>query len=342
ESLSLASGGSMKIDNSYNKWRIAGSFFRFNYNYKERYLVEVNGRLDGSSKFPVNEQVGFFPSVSAAWRLTEEPFWKANPKGISNLKIRGSYGSLGNGNVAPYSFMELFNIQTMARLISGQLQQATSIPPVIPDGLTWETATTGNIGLDLGVLNNRLEFTGDAYVRKTKNMFATGVDLPAVFGAAAPRGNYADMTTRGWEISLGWRDQFALGQKPFRYGIKATLSDNKSVIDKYTNADKNLGGINSTNTPYYVGMTVGEIWGFETEGFFTLEDDIQKHASQDRFTPSATKLWLPGDIKFKDLNGDGEISTGENRVDDHGDRKIIGNTSPRYAFSLNLNGDWNG
>lgn len=342
QSLSLATGGSVQIDNDYNKWRIAGTFFRFNYNYKERYLVEVNGRLDGSSKFPENEQVGFFPSVSAAWRLTEEPFWKGDPKGISNLKIRGSYGSLGNGNVAPYSFMELFNIQTMSRLISGQLQQSTSVPPVIPDGLTWETATTGDIGLDLGLLNNRLEFTGDAYVRKTKNMFATGIDLPAVFGATAPRGNYADMTTRGWEISLSWRDQFSLANKPFRYSIKATLSDYLSKIDKYTNENKNLGSINSVNTPYYVGMTVGEIWGFETEGFFTSEEDIQKHASQDRFTPSATKLWLPGDIKFRDTNGDGEVSSGENTVDKPGDRRVIGNLTPRYAFSFNIGGEWNG
>lgn len=342
QSLSLASGGSVKIDNDYNKWRIAGSFFRFNYSYKDRYLLEINGRVDGSSKFPENEQIGFFPSLSAAWRLTEESFWKADPKGISNIKIRGSYGSLGNGNVSPYAFMELYNIQTMSRLISGNLQQATSVPPVIPDGLTWETATTGNIGLDLGFLDNRLEFTGDAYVRKTKNMFATGIDLPGVFGAAAPRGNYADMTTRGWEISLHWRDQVNLSQKPFRYGIKVTLADHKSVIDKYTNEDKNLGALNNPNTPYYEGMTLGEIWGFETEGFFTSQDDIDKHVKQNRFSASSTKTWLPGDIKFKNLNNDDEISSGENRVGNPGDRKIIGNQTPRYAFSINLNGEWNG
>lgn len=342
ESLGLATGGSVKISNDYNKWRIAGTFFRFNYNYNERYLLEVNGRLDASSKFPENEQIGFFPSVSAAWRLSEESFWKLNPNGISNVKIRGSYGSLGNGNVSPYAFMELFNIQTMSRLISGNLQQSTSVPPVIPDGLTWETATTADIGLDLGFLNNRLEFTGDIYNRKTKNMFATGVDLPGVFGATPPRGNYAEMTTKGWEISLSWKDQFNLGQKPFRYNVRATLSDYKSTIDKYTNVDKNLGAVNSVNTPYYEGMTLGEIWGFETEGFFTSMEDIENHASQDRFAASSTKTWLPGDIKFRDANKDGEISTGKNRVDDPGDRRIIGNLTPRYAFSLNVGGEWKG
>ncbi len=342
ESLSLTDGGGVTIDNSYNKWRIAGGFFRFNYNFKERYLVEVNGRLDGSSKFPVKQQWGFFPSISAGWRISEEPFWKMNDNGLSNLKLRASYGSLGNGNVSPYTFMELFNIRTMGRLIRGTLNQETSSPAVIPNGLTWETATTTDIGLDLGALKNRLQFTGDAYIRKTKNMFAIGVDLPAVFGATPPKGNYADMTTRGWELSLSWQDEFRVGEQPFHYNIKATLSDYLSKIDRYTNPKKDLGSNWDARFNYYPGMTLGEIWGYVTEGFFTSKEDINKHADQNLYSPSATKTWLPGDIKFKDLNNDGVISYGDNTVDNPGDRKIIGNTTPRYAFSLNLGADWHG
>ncbi len=342
ESLSLTDGGGVAIDNSYNRWRIAGGFFRFNYNFKERYLVEVNGRLDGSSKFPINQQWGFFPSISGGWRISEEPFWKMSDKGLSNLKLRASYGSLGNGNVAPYTFMELFNIRTMNRLISGTLNQETSSPAVIPNGLTWETATTTDIGMDLGALEDRLQFTGDVYVRKTKNMFAVGVDLPAVFGATPPKGNYADMTTRGWELSLSWQDQFRVGGKPFHYNIKATLSDYLSKIDSYTNPKKDLGSSWDARFNYYPGMTLGEIWGYVTEGFFTSQEDINKHADQNLYSPSATKTWLPGDIKFKDLNNDGVISYGDNTVNNPGDRKIIGNTTPRYAFSLTLGGDWHG
>ncbi len=342
ESLSLTNGGGITIDNSYNKWRIAGGFFRFNYNYKERYLMEVNGRLDGSSKFPVSQQWGFFPSISAGWRISEEPFWTVSDKALSNVKLRLSYGSLGNGNVAPYTYQELFNIRTMDRLINGTLNQETSNPAVIPNGLTWETATTANLGLDLSALKDRLKFTGDAYIRKTKNMFAVGVDLPAVFGATPPKGNYADMTTKGWELNLGWQDQFIVGEKPFHYSIRATLSDYLSKIDRYTNPKKDLGSHWDARFNYYPGMTLGEIWGYVTEGFFTSKEDIQKHADQNLYSPSSTKTWLPGDIKYKDLNGDGIISYGDNTVNDPGDRKIIGNMNPRYAFSLNLGADWNG
>lgn len=341
ESLSLTNGGGITIDNNYNKWRVAGGFFRFNYNYNERYLLEVNGRLDMSSKFPTNQQWGFFPSVSAGWRITQEPFWKVSTKAISNLKLRASYGSLGNGNVPPYTYQELFNIYTMNRLIRGTINQATNSPAVIPDGLTWETSTTTDFGLDLEVLDSRLQFTGDVYIRKTKDMFAVGLDLPATFGATPPKGNYADMTTRGWELSLGWNDGFSLGNKPFRYNIRATLSDYVSTIDRYTNPKKDLGSAWDARYNYYPGMTIGEMWGYETEGFFTSEEDIQSHADQNLYSPSSTKTWLPGDIKFKDLDGDGIISYGDNTVNDPGDRKIIGNSSPRYAFGLNLGADWN-
>src|SRR5680860_924975 len=128
--------------------------FRFNYNYNERYLVEVNGRLDMSSKFPTNQQWGFFPSISAGWRITQEPFWNVSTNAISNLKLRASYGSLGNGNVAPYTYQELFNIYTMNRLVGDTINQATSSPAVIPNGLTWETSTTTDFGLDLEVLDS--------------------------------------------------------------------------------------------------------------------------------------------------------------------------------------------
>lgn len=298
--------------------------------------------MDGSTKFPVNQQWGFFPSVSGGWRVSEEPFWKVNPKAITDLKIRASYGSLGNGNVASYTYRELFNIVQMDRLIGGALNQKTSVPPVIPDGLTWETSTTSNLGVDMGALDGRLRFTGDAYIRKTSDMFAVGIDLPGIFGATPPKGNYADMTTKGWEISLSWQDKFTVGNKPFNYNVRFTMADYLSKIDKYSNPEKDLGNYYDARANYYEGMTIGEIWGYVTEGFFTSEEDVKNHASQKLYFASNSGTWLPGDIKFKDLNNDGVIDYGTNKAGDPGDRKIIGNTTPRYTYSFNLGADWNG
>lgn len=342
ENINMTNGTGIMLQGDYEKWRIAGGFFRLNYALKDRYLLEVNGRVDGSTKFPTNEQWGFFPSVSGGWRLSEEAFWKVNPNIFSDMKIRLSYGSLGNGNINSYLYRELFRISQMSRLINGTLNQKTSSPSIIPDGLTWETSTTANIGLDFGSLGGRLRFSGDAYIRETKDMFAAGIDLPAIYGADPPKGNYADMTTKGWELSISWRDKFMLAQKPFTYDIRFTLSDYLSKIDKYTNPEKDLGGNHDARVNYYEGMTVGEIWGYVTEGFFTSQEDIDKHASQNLYYSSNSKTLLPGDIKFKDLNGDGVIDYGTNKVDDPGDRKVIGNTTPRYTFSLNLGADWNG
>ena len=340
--INLANGNGITVESNYEKWRIAGGFFRLNYAFNDRYLLEVNGRLDGSTKFPVDQQWGFFPSVSAGWRISEEPFWKVNTKVFSDLKLRMSYGSLGNGNVASYAYQELFRISTMNRLIQGALNQKTSVPAVIPDGLTWETSTTANIGLDFGSIGGKLRFTGDAYIQKTNDMFAVGIDLPATFGATAPKGNYADMTTRGWELSLSWRDKFLVSNKPFNYDFRVTLSDYTSKIDKYSNPEKDLGKYYDARVNYYEGMTIGEIWGYVTEGFFTSEEDVAQHASQKLYFASNSGKWLPGDIKFKDLNDDKVIDYGTNKVNDPGDRKVIGNTTPRYAYSFNLGADWNG
>ncbi len=334
ENINLALGDAITTSGAYNKWRIAGGFFRLNYAYKDRYLVEVNGRYDGSSKFPMDQQWAFFPSISAGWRLSEEAFWKVDPKIMSDLKIRASYGSLGNGNVDPYSYMELLGISTSSRVLNGLLNKYTSAPAVMPDGLTWETATTTDIGADFGSLDGRLRFTGDYYIRKTTDMYTVGQTLPDVFGASSPKGNYADMTTRGWEITLTWRDQFQLADKPFNYEVRGTLADYKSTIDRYNNTTKNL-------SDYYEGMELGEIWGYVTEGLFQSQEEIDNHADQTLIQSSAGHNTYVGDVKIQDLNDDGVIDDGANTLDDHGDKKIIGNSLPRFTYSVNLSADWN-
>lgn len=333
--LNLALGQNITTSGGYDKWAILGGFSRLNYSYKDRYLVEVDGRYDGSSKFPSNQRYAFFPSVSAGWRLAKESFWKIDPKIISDFKIRGSYGSLGNGNINSYAFQETFGISQSPRVINGVRPQITSQPGVIPAGLTWETATTSDLGADLTALSNRLTFSGDIYKRNTTNMFTVGKTLPAVFGTTVPKGNYADMRTTGWEVSLNWHDQFKAGSKPFHYSIGVWMSDYKSQITRYNNTTKLL-------TDYYVGEKLGEIWGYTNDGYWTTADYTKAAAFQPIFKASNSAQWLPGDLKFKDINGKGVINNGDNTATNPGAMKVIGNSLPRYSYGFSLNADWGG
>lgn len=333
--LNLALGQSITTGGGWEKWVVLGGFSRLNYSFKDRYLLEVNARYDGSSKFPTDQRFAFFPSISGGWRLTKEAFWHVNPRLISDIKLRASYGSLGNGNISSYIYQEQFSISQSSYILNGIRPQYTSRPSVLPDGLTWETSTTTDFGLDFSLLSDRLNFVGDYYIRNTTDMFTIGLTLPAVFGATPPKGNYADLRTKGWEISLSWRDKFNLSARPFNYDIRLTLADNRSVITRYNNPDKLL-------SDYYEGMVVGEIWGYTTEGFFIDQADVDSHAKQSpQMRASPTNLWFPGDIKLLDANNDGYVNIGTNRVSDPGDRSIIGNNSPRYTFGINLGADWN-
>lgn len=333
--INLAFGQSIVTSGGYQRWAIAGGFFRLNYDFDGRYLFEFNGRYDGSSKFPTDQQYAFFPSASLGWRIVKEPFWKVSTKAVSDLKLRASYGSLGNGNISPYAFNENFGIYQMDRILNGVRPQATSQPGVVPEGLTWETVTTGNLGLDLEAISKKLTFSADVYRRWTKDMFTVGPTLPAVFGTTVPKGNYADMRTTGWEMSLAWNDLFNIAEKPFKYNFKFILSDYSSVITKYNNADKVL-------TDYYEGMKVGEIWGYLTDGLFKSQEEIANSAYQGNIPNTNTRKNYPGDLKFKDLDGDKVIYHGLNRVGNSGDKTIIGNSEPRYIYGVNLGADWNG
>ncbi|MFT3933951.1 MAG: SusC/RagA family TonB-linked outer membrane protein [Chitinophagaceae bacterium] len=333
--LNLALGQNITTGGGYEKWAILGGFTRLNYSYKDRYLVEFDARYDGSSKFPYNQHYGFFPSVSAGWRLSKEAFWKVDPKAISDIKIRGSYGSLGNGNVASYSFLENFTINQSGRVINGVRPQQTTNPNVIPDGLTWETATTSDLGLDISALSNRLSFTGDVYKRNTTNMFTVGKTLPAVFGATVPKGNYADMRTVGWEASINWHDHFKAGSKQFNYSVGFWMSDYSSTITRYNNTTKLL-------TDFYAGQKLGEIWGYTNDGYWTDADVSKAAAFQPTLKSTNNGTWLPGDIKFKDINGKGVINNGANTANDPGAMSIIGNSTPRYSYGFSLSADYGG
>ncbi|WP_420151126.1 SusC/RagA family TonB-linked outer membrane protein [Spirosoma sp.] len=332
--ISLALGQAITTTGGWERWKIQGGFARLNYSFKDRYLFEVNGRYDGSSKFPANQRFAFFPSYSFGWRLSKEPFWKVSEQLISDLKFRASYGSLGNGNINSYAYLEQFAISQSALILNGQKPQQTRNPTVIPEGLTWETATTKNIGIDLSMLSNRLNFVADAYIRTTTDMFTTGLTLPAVFGAASPKGNYANLETKGWEAMLSYRDKFSLGAKPFNFDLRLTLADYTAVVTKFNNPQKLL-------SDYYEGQRLGEIWGYTTEGFFKSAEDVKNSASQSLFRTASSGLWFPGDIKFRDTNGDGAITPGTSRVDNPGDRSIIGNSTPRYSYGAMIGGDWN-
>ena len=333
ENINLALGQGITTGGNYEKWAILGGFYRLNYDYAERYLLELDGRYDGSSKFPSNQRYAFFPSASFGWRPSREPFWKVPERLISDLKFRGSYGSMGNGNIAAYTFNELFNITKSTRILNGIQPQYTGAPAVLPDGLTWETVTTSNAGMDLEMLDRRLQFTGDVYSRLTTDMYTIGSTLPATFGATSPRGNYADMKTKGWEASLSWQDDFRVASRPLGYNVRVTLSDNSSKVLKYNNPDRFL-------TDFYAGQQVGEIWGYVTEGFFTSDAEIAAHADQSLYRSHASGKIQVGDIKLADLNGDGKINPGKNTVDDPGDRVVIGNTNPRYRYGINVGANY--
>lgn len=332
----LASGTStIKATDSYNEYTVRGGFFRVNYDYKDKYLLEVNGRYDGSSKFPKSNRFGFFPSVSVGWQIAEENFMKSTRSWIELLKFRASYGSIGNQNIASYAFMPTMNINNKySGWIANEnyVTAVTSIPSLVRSNFTWEKVYTLDFGLDFSLLKNHLTGTFDWYQRDTKGMLAPGVELPAVVGASAPTQNTADMRTRGWELSLNWNHR--IGKVGYRIGLNVT--DYFSVITKY---DSNNAKLLST---YYKGQKLGEIWGYQADGYFTT-DDFESTSTwklKDGITSINGINPRPGDLKFKNLRDDTEttnvITSGNNTKDNPGDRKIIGNNQPRWLYGINL------
>jgi len=339
-SFNLATGDNFYISSYESEWATRSAFFRVNYNLKDKYLFEVNGRVDASSKFPEGNRTGFFPSFSAGWKMHKEKFWENISRYINTFKPRLSYGSLGNQNVNNYGYISYLDVAQGNYIVDDLKTDYLTTPSPISGNYTWEEVRTLDAGVDATFLNNRLNFTFDWYKRQTLNMLTLGKKLPSVFGAREPKENAADLETKGYEIILSWKDRFNVASKPLAYNVSFTLGDSRSFITRFDNPN---GDINQ----YYVGKEIGEIWGYHVEGFFQTDYEYLDHADQLLVNSRIRNNYVinhpvAGDIKFADLNNDGKISPGQQTLDDHGDLVRIGNSMPRYNYSVSLGINYRG
>jgi TonB-linked SusC/RagA family outer membrane protein len=332
-----------------------GFFGRFNYNYKEKYLLEANLRYDGTSKFPTDLKWRWFPSFSAGWRINEESWMQWSKSVLSALKLRGSWGTIGDQTVDNSLYIPTMAGSQSSWILSGAKLYQFGSPAAVSATVTWQDITTLNYGFDARFLNSSLGFSFDWFQRDTKNMIVPQEGLPTTFGTAAPQSNFGSLRTDGIEIQLDYNHQFRNG---LGVSVVASFSNGITKITKY-------GSTNSIDN-WYVGKTYGEIWGYETDRLYQKDDfsydadgklirvavtdphGVSYNVNQlaDPNAPTQGKLQAgnfyfgPGDVKFKDLNGDGVIDAGSRLVKDadgnadYGDLKKIGNFTPRFMYSF--------
>ncbi len=340
-SLMLTYNPTPSVTDTVNTLASQGFFGRINYNYKEKVLLEVNSRYDASSRFLKGYRWILNPGFSAAYILSKENYWDAISPYINTFKIRGSYASLGDqtaaGYISYYPFYPSMGTNSANNtnwIFGGTSREAYVSPPgLVNPELTWVNPVSIGAGVDMTFLNNRLSASFDWFRRRTKDLIVPGATLPSVAGVAAPYANRAEIEVNGVELSLEWKDRIG----SVSYQVRGVLSDYKGkVIKNPANSTKQL--IVNNSTGYYDGMTLGEIWGYQTVGLFQSADEVSKSASQIRLGNN----WGPGDVHYADLNGDNEITPGTETADNPGDMKVIGNKTPRYSYGVTLSAQWKG
>ena len=297
------------------EWGIASFFGRLNYNYNEKYYLEASFRVDGSSRFVKDKRWGFFPSVSASWRISEEDFMKDFTL-LSDLKLRASWGNTGNQNsIGLYDYIAQMHVGTdyYPLGVSNTQEKFISQTALSSKERTWEKVEVKNIALDFGFLKNRLTGSFEYYIKDNKNMLVN-VDVPAVIGMKVPTFNTGELRVWGWEGTLRWQDRIG---KDFSYGVNFTIQDSHNKITKFDGSKNIISG-----TQNIEGYPIGSYFGYETEGLFQSDDEVKKHAFQHLNNAA-------GDVKYKDRDESGKI--------DAGDLTYLGNIRPRYVYNIGVN-----
>jgi TonB-linked SusC/RagA family outer membrane protein len=325
--IAVTSGVRTLNNDAVNTWATAGFFGRVNYDYNKKYLLELNGRYDGSGRYSRDQRWGFFPSASVGWNMSSEKFWQRIEPIVNRAKIRASYGTVGNqGNAAGY-----LHIPTMSTgSQSGWMFNGARLPYVNAPGIlnmqrTWERYTTADLGLELGFFKNRLTSEFDYFNRRAWDVIGPATPKPSVLGTTAPDINNAEFVTKGWELQMKWSDNI---NTKWDYSVGLSLADAMSHVTKYNTTVNSLGG-------WYVGKQFNEIWGYTANRFLTAAD-LNANGKPIVDQSKIYSRWFPGDVKYEDLDGDGIISPGNSTLESHGDLRKIGNSTPRYRFGINL------
>ncbi len=331
-SLNNATHKDVRPSFSNTQWATMGAFGRINYAYDSRYLAEFSIRRDGSSRFIGDKTWSTFPSFALGWNIANEQFFKPLTKTVNTLKLRATYGALGNTNIKalyPWFLSQPANASASSWLVNGQRVNISNAPGLVSPSLTWESVRSWNIGLDFGMFNNRLQGTFDYYVRTTKDMVGPAPAHPSILGVELPKENNSDMRSNGWDLEVRWRDR--IGQ--VGYGIKLVLSDDYQTITRFHNPNRLL-------SKWCEGKRMGDIYGYLVEGIAQTNEQMNEWLTNNK--PSWGSNWAAGDVMYKDLNGDKKVNSGKGTYDDMGDLTKIGNSLPRYRFGITLDANWNG
>ena len=326
DDLNLATGSPTEgaYGGGQNEYALAGFFARINYDYKGRYLFEVSGRYDGSSRFAPGNRWGLFPSASAGWRISEEPFMQDVKHIIDGLKLRASYGTLGNQNLAGGDAASYY--PTTQNLAMGQISMNDNIYSLVtlntlanPD-IKWETTTMLDVGVDFSLFN-KLNITADWYRKNTDDILMK-LDIPAGVGLNAPYQNAGKVRNTGWELSIGYNNRW----RDFTFGVQANVSDVKNEIVDMRGKTSTSGVLRNQE-----GYSIGSIYALESLGIIRTQEEADWVNAN---CPQFKETVQIGDIRYADIDGSNTI--------DENDKTIVGSTIPRYTYSLNLDFGWKG
>jgi TonB-linked SusC/RagA family outer membrane protein len=294
-------------------WSIYSQFMRLNYNFKEKYLFEFNIRNDMSSKFSKSKRSALFPSLSAAWRISEESFYDNFAEIIPSLKVRSSWGLVGNNRISDYAYIPSVSISN-GYVFNNNVVSTSNISAVNTD-IRWETTRMFNVGTDIGLLDNSLNFTFDYFQNLTYDILI-GLPVPTTFGGGNPIQNAGTVQNAGWEASVNYN--FKTGK--VQHSLSGNLSDSRNkVID--TKGKEWINGYD-INTIIREGYAINSYYAYRSDGYFQNEEEVLAGPYLEGVAPK------PGDIRYIDKDGDGVI-----KPDD--DRFVLGNQFPRFGFGLN-------
>lgn len=333
--LNAGSPDNQKSEGTGNAWAIQSGFGRLRYNFNERYLFESTVRYDGSSRFPQSKKFGFFPSVAAGWRLSEENFFKENESlgFISNLKLKVSWGRLGNQNIGNYPYQSVYELGQNYPF-GDTYTQGAAVTTAVDPTIKWEETETIDGGLEAVFWNGLLSVNASYFNRRTYDiLYKPSGSVSTILGQKISEMNTGELKNFGWEFEVGHRNK--IGDVSYNVNANLSIIKNKLTTLGVGNVEQ-LNGMVGNGSDLFIGYPIQMYYGYVSDGVFLDENDIKSWYDQSKVTPNPQ----PGDIRYKDISGPDGVPDG--KIDPNYDRVYLGSRIPKFTFGLNLGVEYKG